>query len=93
MISTASLDEEGPSGGSLPANRQDPDGLRKAGSFQLDTVGKHRHRISYQGVQSGGGDKGIADFSTQHDMYNTEATGGAETRPKNVAVYYYIRIN
>lgn len=74
--------------------QKDVDGEnRAAGSFQNDEFKSHQHefrtpetgpRVSYSS------DAGVkANFSVGH----TTANGGTETRPKNIAVYYYVKIN
>jgi len=75
---------------------RDPDGERQPGIPQMDTFKQHTHGFTYrepgdhgssgqpgngQGLVTVGGSTGGADG------------GGTETRPKNAAVYYYIRIN
>jgi hypothetical protein len=74
--------------------QKDLDGsTRTVGSFQKDEFKLHDHkfkspitgpRVSYAS------DAGtMANFAET----NTVGTGGTETRPKNAAVYYYIKIN
>ena len=69
----------------------DPD-ARLVDSFQADQFQSHTH--SYDRVGHTGG-PGIADGAGYylHGPDPTLSAGGAETRPKNVAVYYYIKIN
>lgn len=68
----------------------------QAGVFQSDSFKAHSHNL---------GDAGKADWdgkakSNKQRVQNnggsgivTSATGGSETRPKNISVYYYIKIN
>lgn len=76
---------------------RDPKGLRAPGDYQEDLLGSHNH--SYRSTDNGqlydnghnyagGGHRfGFVGSKT------SGAAGGDETRPKNVAVYYYIKIN
>lgn len=66
----------------------DPDGTRTAGGVQADDFKSHTHAqyAEYFNFSSGGGSimgRGVAGAGG-----GTSATGGAETRPKNVAVLY-----
>jgi len=75
----------------------DPDGKsRVVGEGQMDEVGEHSH--PYVRLM----DKaGVPHLVTNPDdpralgidTVNSQNTGGRETRPKNAAVYYYIKIN
>jgi hypothetical protein len=81
--------------GSVPAvgpERADPDGGRRAGDFQRDALASHTHRLGYKrwGLKNGGGK---LNLELGGPSVETEATGGPETRPKNVALYYYVKIN
>jgi hypothetical protein len=67
----------------------DPDGTRAPGNAQLDELKNHTH--TYVQSQNNNGDYA----STNQEAANkgvvagvTDATGGAETRPKNVAVLF-----
>jgi hypothetical protein len=81
-----------------PADTRDPDGARTVGSVQMDAFADHRHRLV---TQPGAGERGIAwgiqagnkGLMGGHHARATEEVGGPETRPRNVAVYYYVRIN
>jgi microcystin-dependent protein len=74
----------------------DPDGPREAGSTQVDGVGPHAHRMSTEGnpnVPIGNG-QDYAGGANPAFGGNTENYGSgiiSETRPKNVAVRFYIR--
>lgn len=103
----------------MPDNtlQADPD-IRTAGSFQADSIKRHKHVLNDPGhthpVASGystaggsngkpggeltNGGNGNGDKNVHPALQNTTGItlneyGGAETRPKNIAVYYYIRIN
>lgn len=69
---------------------------RKAGSFQEDKIGKHKHRISTRTADTGiGGPKlPYRRGGTSGEWWSEDNPDASiETRPKNVAVYYYIKIN
>lgn len=78
----------------------DPDGERKAGSIQPDSIGPHRHKYidrwgetggSQQQIHIGGDSKPRAD---EEDTDSEDKPGGTgpETRPKNVAVNYVLKV-
>jgi hypothetical protein len=80
----------------------DPDDGREAGSLQEDTYKKHRHSVrliahwrSFKGDT--GKDSPLKDVSVgkKDKDYIAEAdfAGNTETRPKNAAVFFYIKIN
>ncbi len=77
---------------------QDPDSGRRPGDYQADMFKAHAHeehpsrgntwfkvhnRSGTWGNERSGNVKGL----------KTASAGGAETRPKNIAVYFYIKIN
>jgi hypothetical protein len=76
-----------------PTTGLDPDATRAAGSYQVDAFASHAHGT--QGYVSLGGNP-VDNFD--HGPFSllsssgTSATGGPETRPRNVAVYYYIKV-
>lgn len=73
--------------------QQDPDGAnREAGDYQADLFGAHSHRYG-DSSQAGSGSANAFDARPKNLGYETEKTGGTETRPRNVAVYYYIKVN
>lgn len=81
-------------------SQKDPDSNRTVGSWQADELRSHPHTTSLYG--STGGGNNFADplkiASTDNVLRFTnaktvDAFGGLETRPKNKAVFYYIRIN
>jgi hypothetical protein len=76
----------------IPAGHEDSEGSRVRGSFQIDEIRSHAHTLTASlrnaPIRDSGGAAG--DYMTTG---STDPFGGAETRPKNAAVYYYIRIN
>jgi hypothetical protein len=80
----------------------DPQLQRVVGDYQADDVGVHNHNMNFNlGKQPGwsggwGNQGGVRAVNSPGDPGNdhrTEPSGGQETRPRNVAVYFYIKIN
>lgn len=78
----------------VASTQADPDSGRRAMDFQADAIGAHDHDMGYgrHGLANG---KGLANLELRNDRPSarTRNAGGAETRPKNVALYYYVKIN
>ncbi|WP_297338539.1 hypothetical protein [Algoriphagus sp.] len=81
---------------------RDPENNRGVGSFQVDTFQGHWHQMiqpyDAQGFNtySGDGNTGVRNDIVRDpvsDGVNGTPRVSKETRPKNVAIYYYIRIN
>lgn len=75
--------------------KEDPDGVdRVPGSYQGDTLKEHSHDYKTAGFhyRSFKGDDG-RPRPVIEGAGKTDFTGDLETRPKNVAVYFYIKIN
>jgi hypothetical protein len=80
---------------------EDPDGgIRTAGDFQIDEIKAHKHTIGINGTDTTTmvpGTQRLAHF--RNDAYGageskqTNLYGAKETRPKNIAVYFYLKIN
>ena len=70
-------------------NGRGQDAGRVIGSYQSDEIASHTHSgtAGDAGTLSDGGGGRANDLST----YTTDATGGSETRPKNVAMMYCIK--
>lgn len=78
------------------AVQRDPEPNRIAGSYQGDTFASHSHSFGFAMGDHDGepnhfphrANRQVAGFGA-----DTSAVGGSETRPKNVAVFYYVKIN
>lgn len=74
----------------------DPDGNgRKAGSTQPDALKDHTHNFltrAGSGVASQSGNDNYPNV-TNNTLQTQPGGGGKETRPRNAALYYYIKIN
>lgn len=68
------------------------DSGRTFGSNQLDEFKAHTHVREKYGLVSASGSGRLAPQSTGTDRI-TESTGGSETRPRNVALNYIIRVD
>lgn len=77
--------------------KQDPEGdARKPGDYQVDAFFKHAH--PYTGTTDSKEERTDGNtYPHKKDAFpcpkETDPVGGAETRPKNIAVYYYLKIN
>jgi hypothetical protein len=80
----------------VSADKADPEN-RIVGSYQIDELKSHKHTFSYlkpkQNDSNGGSANHEVSDSDVQNSGTTNASGGVETRPKNIAVYYYIKIN
>ena len=76
--------------------REDPEKGRRIGGSQEDSIRKHSHK-TYQSAANSHPDGGTFAFggAPPNRTINiaSDDFGSHETRPKNVAVYYYIKIN
>lgn len=78
-------------------HKGDEDGIHRAvGSYQPDVLKDHNHQSrSGSGFNAGGGGdpyaRNDAGFNVLTDT--TTAGGGKETRPRNVALLFYIKVN
>lgn len=73
--------------------RFDPKLERAAGSYQGDTFKSHIHPVGKNHGSPGGGGVGLVHANPSYGPHSTGGAGDDETRPKNIAVYYYIKIN
>jgi hypothetical protein len=74
-------------------DRSDISGNRLVGNYQEDQVGPHSHPLPQQMIRSGGSLKGGVS-SAFMDMVNVSTLNndGKETRPKNIALYVYVKV-
>jgi hypothetical protein len=69
---------------------------RVVGGYEADEVGPHQHNLSKLGNYpngNGGDGSHIGEGGTLRKDYPIDSNATKETRPKNIAVYYYIRVN
>ncbi|MGL3822867.1 hypothetical protein [Sphingopyxis sp. R3-92] len=81
------------------AKSGDPTGERTIGNAQGDALASHRHNHQiprHTGNHNRAGAAGDNRFnalrSEQYSSERSEATGGDETRPRNIAVNFYVRV-
>jgi hypothetical protein len=84
----------------IEKNKADPDGVRSPGNFQFDALQDHNHTFTYHkgGNKAGGGHNIEGPNRPMKDIWpvggvTDKARKASETRPKNTAVYFYIKIN
>jgi len=79
---------------------EDPD-TRGPGDYQHDALQKHGHETSAKSLEWGSKEAQDLGYTTKGEAHApaatvtapTEANVAGETRPRNVAVYFYIKIN
>jgi hypothetical protein len=69
--------------------QENPDGDVALGTPQTDELRSHTHTFFKHNIQGGGAGPAVNQGGSN---INTSATGGAETRPKNVTVNFFIKI-
>ena len=74
-------------------NLRNPDGKVNVGTYQGDQVIAHSHGHPRPGGDDGSREGGGRDGWYSHSANQTENFGGPETRPRNVTVNFYIRVN
>tara|TARA_R110000782_G_scaffold152517_2_gene245104 strand:- start:333 stop:833 length:501 start_codon:yes stop_codon:yes gene_type:complete len=67
------------------------DGSRAFGSAQADELKSHSHNMRIQGSAGGGITTGAGLLGAGSNTGDTDAEGGAETRPRNVALLACIK--
>lgn len=77
----------------------DPDGDRLTGEFQSDSFGEHAHgyidrymHLHPQRWAPPPAHWSVTEDNAREHSYTTAAAGDAETRPKNIAVNFYLKI-
>jgi hypothetical protein len=71
---------------------EDPEKNRLVGSEQTDDFKSHTHNYTSSARKSVSGKGSKSDYAWDGAGYTTAATGGDETRPKNISMYTYIKI-
>lgn len=67
----------------------DPDGTRAAGNVQADLLKSHTHTVNAANYAAyTANDYAAGGINSPHGSLTSNASGGAETRPKNVAVTF-----
>ncbi|TRW22565.1 hypothetical protein FMM05_16935 [Flavobacterium zepuense] len=71
----------------------DTDANRLAGSFQDDMLKAHSHKFEGAARNDVSGRGSNSKYAWNPATYSTEPEGGAETRPKNISMYTYIKVD
>lgn len=72
-------------------NTGDPDGDKNVGRYQTDGVGPHKHRIA--GGANGPGAHSTVGGNMEPFVSDDGLNTLPETRPRNIALYVYIKIS
>jgi len=76
------------------AKTGDPDGDRDITKLQPDLIRRHSHSIpTVNGNTDDGGGIFNSRGNKKRNITLSDSTGGAETRPKNIALFTYVKIN
>ena len=67
------------------------DAGRGFGSWQADEFRSHNHTFDFRNVTNNSGGGALDDAGGGGAVYNTNYSGGSETRPRNVALQYFIK--
>ena len=78
--------------------KEDPDGSdRNAGDYQEDAIKAHKHKIADYtvGSKTAGDRVPVSGISSHPNEFysDDQRESSSETRPKNIALFYYVRIN
>ena len=72
---------------------RDAEQNRKVGTYQEDTFKKHSHTtVGHYQEYSLKGPGSVFGLIVGSDTHPTEPVGGDETRPKNIALYAYLKV-
>jgi hypothetical protein len=66
---------------------------RLVGEYQSDTLKSHNHKYKSSSTKPVSGKGSWSQFAWDPAEYISDNYGGLETRPKNIALYTYIKIN
>lgn len=81
-----------------PFSQENNNRMRKITDIQSDDFKRHNHPINGRFMEAEGG-RGFNGYGLNsnsavgYQTYSTSENGGNETRPKNIALYVYIKIN
>ena len=73
--------------------QENPDGDVAIGAAQLDELKSHTHAMRFYDSGTGGGPSGVKNDGPFADHGYMSSAGGNETRPKNITVNIFIKIN
>lgn len=75
----------------------DSDGNRIIGTYQVDSVGPHLHKYYFPGYHSSDKYEGGGNYRRvmleEGGERNTSASDSKETKPRNIALYVYVKVN
>ncbi|MEN2398371.1 hypothetical protein GKZ90_0001165 [Flavobacterium sp. MC2016-06] len=66
---------------------------RLVGDYQTDMLKEHTHNYTSGKFNQVSGKGSASQFAWDPQEYTSKPTGGVETRPKNIALYIYVKIN
>jgi len=94
LSTTMNLGRHNIQAGSYNTTFLSPAGTSGSTSYNLQgTSSSHRHSLSYSGTFSASGTVGSKTVNTATDTRSVVFSGDNETRPVNIAVNYFIKIN
>ena len=76
-----------------PYKSENDDKERLVGDYQEDMLKRHSHKYLSADRKDVSGKGSKSDFAWNSKEYTSKPTGGLETRPKNIALFTYIKIN
>jgi hypothetical protein len=75
-----------------PTSEGDAAGNRAMGAYQGDTFAAHSHTSPYQYYNGNAGPRGASGNDAAGAAQQTSTTGDLETRPRNIAVHIYVKV-